>query len=494
MTTAAEAPTAPVRAGRTAGTAVAVATAVCAALVLYQLGHDSLWTDETFSIGTIDRPLGDALWRIGNWELNQSPYLLLLSGWYRVGQSEGFLGLLSAGFAVASVPMVYLAGRRLFDERVGAVAAVLLAVHPLLIQQAQQLRAYSMLVFTTTATVLALCRLVERPGSGRAVTFALVAALTCYTHFSTLLVLGALAFSLVALPRERWRSLTRPLLVAGGVLAVALAPLAWYLVDREGDPLAWLAGQRESIVLATGRRLLGAGLPAAGAFVVALAVAAWASVGLWRRHDAPPTQTTPTAHTAPSATVPEGSELARWHLAACWSWLAVPFAVATTVTLTVKPILESKYLIGLVPVVVILAAFAITSIPSRWWAGALLVVLVAASVRSDLAWYRTESFDDWRSAAQILEAGPDAQVLPVPSREGTHALRYYLAQFGGDPGALVPPDGSLSPDRDLWVVTRPASGVRPGDERVLAEVAQGFRAVETIDVRGLELTRYVPDR
>jgi hypothetical protein len=83
---------------------------------------------------------------------------------------------------------------------------------------------------------------------------------------------------------------------------------------------------------------------------------------------------------------------------------------------------------------------------------------------------------------------------PRRSREGTHALRYYLAQVGGDPGTLVPPDGSPAPDRDLWVVTRPASGVRPGDERVLAEVAYGFRAVETIDVRGLELTRYVPDR
>jgi uncharacterized membrane protein len=471
------------------------ATVVCALLMLHQLGQDSFWTDETFSIGTVDRPFGDMLWRLTNWEVNQSPYLLLLYGWLHLGRSEGFLLLLSVAFSVASVPMVFVAGRRLFDARVGAVAALLLAVHPLFVEHGRQLRSYSMLVFMTTAMVVALCRLIERPTTARAIAFAAVAAVASYTHFYALLSLAGLAVSLVALPREARRVLLRPLGIATAVLAVALTPLAVYFLDREGDPLAWLAGQRKSMVIDTGRRLLGAGLPAAAAFAVALSVAVWASVQLWRR--GAPTAARSSVGTSEAGPFRPGDEvdpssLLRWRVVVTWSWLVVPCVIAAGVTVTIKPMLESKYLIGVVPAVAILAGLAVTSIPNRWWAGALLAVLVATSLRSDVALYEGEH-EQWRTAAEVLAAGPPAEVLPVPWREGTHALDYYLDRVGGDPGVLLASGASPSGGREVWVVRRPASAPRPEDRRVLAEVEERFRPVEEVELNGLVLTRYVPD-
>ena len=101
-------------------TALALAATVLAAVVgLWDLGRRSFWYDEAFTVGIVDRPIGDVLWRITHWEVNQSPYYLLFAGWFRLGQSEELLRLLSVAFAVAAVPAIYLLGRRLVDTRQG---------------------------------------------------------------------------------------------------------------------------------------------------------------------------------------------------------------------------------------------------------------------------------------------------------------------------------------------------------------------------------------
>ncbi len=104
------------------GPVLVTAAATLAALVLglHRLGRLSFWYDELQTVGTVDRPFGDALWRITHWEVNQSPFYLLVAGWIRLGDSEAFLRLLSVAAWVGTVPLLFLLGRRLVDPRVGA--------------------------------------------------------------------------------------------------------------------------------------------------------------------------------------------------------------------------------------------------------------------------------------------------------------------------------------------------------------------------------------
>ena len=142
-------PRAPARCTPVRGPLVVTAVATLTALLLglRHLGRHSFWYDELQTVGTVDRPLGDALWRITHWEVNQSPYHLLVTGWIRLGDSEAFLRFLSVAAWVATVPLLFVVGRSLFDARVGAVAAVLFALHGFALEWAQQLRAYSLAAF-----------------------------------------------------------------------------------------------------------------------------------------------------------------------------------------------------------------------------------------------------------------------------------------------------------------------------------------------------------
>ena len=100
------------RRDRRAVVVTAAATVLCAALVAHRIGEHGFWFDEGSTIGTVDRPLGDALWRIYHWELNQSPYHLLALGWLRLVDGEAAMRALSAIFAVAAVPLAFVLGRR----------------------------------------------------------------------------------------------------------------------------------------------------------------------------------------------------------------------------------------------------------------------------------------------------------------------------------------------------------------------------------------------
>ncbi len=87
-----------------------------------------LWLDEGLSIGIAGRPLADIP---GVLRQDGSPplYYLLLHGWMElVGSSEAATHALSLLFALLAVPVAFWAGRLLFGERAGWVAALLTAL------------------------------------------------------------------------------------------------------------------------------------------------------------------------------------------------------------------------------------------------------------------------------------------------------------------------------------------------------------------------------
>src|ERR671918_3202693 len=114
------------------------------------------------------------------------------------------LRLLSALFAVASVPVIWTLARRLADERVATVAIVLAIASWTLLFHAVYARMYSLFLFTSALSYLALLHAQRDGGARRWTLWALAILLTVATHPYGALVLASQALY-VLLTRERVR-------------------------------------------------------------------------------------------------------------------------------------------------------------------------------------------------------------------------------------------------------------------------------------------------
>lgn len=143
---------------------VAVVFFAGAALRLFRLGHESIWLDEALSIDFVTREyttLG-LLFELPLQDPHPPLYYLLLDGWVFVfGTSAVAVRLLSALFGIASVVLIYLLGKKVFDETAGITAALLLAFSRFHIYYAQEARMYTLLAALTLVSYYFLVDVVD---------------------------------------------------------------------------------------------------------------------------------------------------------------------------------------------------------------------------------------------------------------------------------------------------------------------------------------------
>lgn len=134
------------------------------------------------------------------------------------------LRLLSALFAVASVPVVWALARRLADERVATVATVLAVASWTLLFHAVYARMYSLFLFTSALSYLALLNAQRDGGVRRWSLWAVAILLAVATHPYGALVLASQALYLLV-TRERLRE------AVAAVAAVAVLGTPFWIVD-----------------------------------------------------------------------------------------------------------------------------------------------------------------------------------------------------------------------------------------------------------------------
>jgi mannosyltransferase len=168
------------------------------ALRLYRLDAQSLWYDEAVTADLARRSLGD----LTRWTANdiQPPlYYYIVAGWGRLaGWSEWSLRLPSAWFGVLGVPLLALAARHLTGSRtVAGLAALLMALHPLLVYYGQEARMYTLLAALGILTVYFGLRLAQADWRTRDVLgYGLAATAAMYTHYFAFFLLVALALAI----------------------------------------------------------------------------------------------------------------------------------------------------------------------------------------------------------------------------------------------------------------------------------------------------------
>ncbi|NOZ72141.1 MAG: hypothetical protein GXP38_09545 [Chloroflexi bacterium] len=191
------------------------------------LDFQSLWRDEMDSLLFATRPLPQVLANFTRPGENGPLYFLLLRPWlWLMGHSEYALRFPSALAGVLALPWIYVWGRKLFGFQVGLLAMVLLAVNPYHLWYSQEVRMYSLLVVLIMAALWVFAWALERGGAGRWLLWLILTSVCFYIHVFGVLVipLQGIWFLLVPRWRKRWRSYA----IALAVLILPYLPLVWW--------------------------------------------------------------------------------------------------------------------------------------------------------------------------------------------------------------------------------------------------------------------------
>lgn len=124
-------------------------TLIAAALRIYHLAHNSIWIDEAWTLHIIQQPF----WAIPKIDVHPPLFYWLEVGVVKIlSETELALRLLPAVFGTLLVPAVYYLGKTVGDWKSGTIAAILIAVSPLMIHHSQDARCYTLalLLFTLT--------------------------------------------------------------------------------------------------------------------------------------------------------------------------------------------------------------------------------------------------------------------------------------------------------------------------------------------------------
>ncbi|HET6811144.1 MAG TPA: glycosyltransferase family 39 protein [Acidimicrobiales bacterium] len=180
----------PLPAWTNAAVAVALAAVVAAGLVLRFWTRSDLWLDEALTVNISRLPLSQipgALRHDGSPPL----YYFLLHFWMRAfGTSDGAIRALSGVFGVVSLPLAYLAGRRLAGRTVGWTALALVATSPFAVRYSTEARMYMMIVALSLAGFLAVDAALRRPAPLRLAAAAVISGLLALSHYWALYLIA----------------------------------------------------------------------------------------------------------------------------------------------------------------------------------------------------------------------------------------------------------------------------------------------------------------
>lgn len=377
---------------------VGVAALVTLALVLPSYARRPLWFDEIVSVEIADlgpRAFADYVF---GFESNMAAYHALLALWFRVGQDEYWVRLPSIAFAVATLPFLYLLGRRLFDRMTATLAVALMCVNVSFVGYARDARSYTLALMLVTAASFFLIRAVQEDRPRDWAAWAVLAALAVWAHLFAALVAVAQIAWLALERRSSWR---RHVLVAVAGVGVLLVPLALaIMLGGQSAQLDWLT--RPGL-----RQLPGLGewfVESRVTLVVYLAGVLTALVACARA-----------AHRRPYTLL--------------LIWLLLPPAAAFGLSYAGDPVYLYRFFLVCLPAFVLLAAAGFARLRPLWLGLALAALACVLSVRT-IEECRPDCklrYDAWDAASADLQARmrPGDAILVYPEEVRT-PLDHYL--------------------------------------------------------------------
>jgi mannosyltransferase len=233
---------------------------------LIRVGWPALWADELATWGMVTVPWSQTWQVLHHTDATLGAYYAIMHVWvWLLGASDVMMRLPSVLAMAGSAGLTARLGARLASPRVGLLSGLLFTVLPTTSRYAQEARPYALVVFAAVLCSLALVRVLDRPGTGRLLAYALAIGLLGLLHAIALLLIPAHALVVLAVRRSvmpRW-------LVAAGVGMLPALP-ALYLGSQQTAQVAWIGSPTSSSLTAYPATLLGSAVGAG--MILALAM------------------------------------------------------------------------------------------------------------------------------------------------------------------------------------------------------------------------------
>lgn len=384
-----------------------VAAIVAAGVALRFISRSNLWMDEALSVniaalGVAD--LLDALRHDGHPPL----YYLLLHYWMELfGEGDTAVRALSGVMAVASLPLAWVAGRRLAGRSGARWAIVLVALSPYWIRYATETRMYALVMLLVMAGYLLLDSALARPDPARLAGLGLISGALLLSHYWAFWLLGAVGLALLArawvLPQARAVTVRVLLAVAaGGVLFLPWLPSFIYQAQNTGTP--WAGPMRPLAIAQLTLVDMGGGSNLNEAFFYGAGIVLALLLALFvLRSDG--SRVTLDVRTVPG-------------VRAILGVAGLTAAIGCVTAYVSSSTFQARYAAVFIPLLLLAAAYGLTRLPvaARLGLGGLLVALSLVGVGWGLYFERTQSSE---AAAVVDErAGADDVVVYCPDQLG----------------------------------------------------------------------------
>jgi 4-amino-4-deoxy-L-arabinose transferase-like glycosyltransferase len=226
------------------GLAVVCLTALAFALRLAGIDQ-SLFGDELWTYAIVTQ---DGVWGVIS-DVHGSaitPPLHYVLAWLGVqlGDPTIWVRVPSLVLGTATVPVIYLLGRRTFGRAAGLLAAAMITLSPFAIFYSTEARAYATMVFLVALSTLALLYALERAGRLWWVVYAASACAALYAHYSAVFVVGGQTAWAFWAYRERLETL---LIVHAAIVLGYLPWLPGFLDQRRRDEAIEVIGSGERV-------------------------------------------------------------------------------------------------------------------------------------------------------------------------------------------------------------------------------------------------------
>ena len=372
----------------------------------YDLGKESLWNDEAFSVHHASvSAVSGIITQVSITEGAPPGYYILLHYWITLfGTSEVALRSLSVLFGVFSIIILFLLVRLFFSEQVALLSSFFLATSMLQVLFSQEARLYSLFTFLVllASYVIALifrCAQRDEKAVFLWLVYLLVMLLTFYVNYLTFFV--ALSYFLVLF--FRWNTFSvlfrRTFIFVHGVLAVLVISL-YYLSGNVliHQFLSLNKGLTNSLIM----KHLPSFLAQLGLFFYALPLLLFFGIIfllllLWKRRMAITLFTLPDTYFF--------SMMSLW--AVFYVYLCFNTITLFGIHLTQNPITQSYFLIRhsffLAPLLYVYVAYKICMMRQKVFAGGVIVVILLVNIVALSSYYSQTTKAPWGEAMGYIQ-------------------------------------------------------------------------------------------
>lgn len=428
-----------------------------ACLRLYHLGSESFWLDEGFSANMAQHPSLQA------WSHENHPplYYALLAAWSWFSDSDYWLRLLSVIFGVATIPVVYALGRKLFGPRAALWSAAALAVLSFHVRYSQEARMYTLMALLFACALWGLVGAARDNSPKHWLAYTISATLIAYSQGAGIVYVGVLAmlFPLCAKNINKAANWL-PWLPSHAAVAFFFLPWLGVFMQRAHDVAGnfWVPAPSWSDPLLVLRDLTVASIPSPSEMYLQ-------HLGAQFPVDLPDwLWVVPIALVLVGVIARSGPEKA-WAVRTLVVAYVLPILVIFLLSLVVKPIfLPRVFLPTAIPMVLLIGAVSEVSVKLAAWMKAMLVLSAVLLIASTFYHLRYVQKEQWREASQFLQqnvAPGDVILYNVSDTGGKYLINRYDVKTALQSVAQVDISTAIKPCANRGVTECLDRGIAP---------------------------------